>query len=182
MINARRFHSASKNRLALPSMRRQPSCWLIAFALALLLLGKSFGQTLPAPRPDNPNPWNGTWKLSPSRSSSVAAEEGVPQAYRFTMGTGTTTSIRWEIPELGEIAEGRTDGKPMNVTRNLPEPGLKLGVVAEGSSVLLYKVYKDGKVVGGGRMMLVDNGAAWVDLTWPDTRQDLASVLVYVRQ
>ena len=31
-------------------------------------------------------------------------------------------------------------------------------------------------------MMLVDNGAAWVDLTWPDDRQDLASELLYVRQ
>jgi hypothetical protein len=31
-------------------------------------------------------------------------------------------------------------------------------------------------------MMLVDNGAAWVDLTWPLDRQDLASELVYVKQ
>ena len=35
-------------------------------------------------------------------------------------------------------------------------------------------------------MMLVDDGHAWVDLTWPaengHDRQDLASELVYVKQ
>ena len=31
-------------------------------------------------------------------------------------------------------------------------------------------------------MMLVDDGKAWVDLTWPEDRQDLASELVYVKQ
>jgi hypothetical protein len=109
---------------------------------------------------------------------------GAPQAYRLTLGPAIAdpVSLKWEIPELGEIATGATDGKPMEVHRTTPTKGLSLGVRSEGKSQLVYSVYREGKLIGGGRMMLVDNGAAWVDLTWPLDRQDLASELVYVKQ
>ena len=87
-----------------------------------------------------------------------------------------------EIPELGEVVSGRTDGQPMPIRRTVPAPGLSLGVLCSGTSSLRYRVYKSGKLVGGGLMFLVDDGKAWVDLTWPDDRQDLASELVYVKQ
>jgi hypothetical protein len=139
---------------------------------------------LPPPKPADPNPWNGTWKLDASRSSPEVVKAGAPQAYRLTLGPAITdvVSLKWEIPELGEIATGATDGKPMDVHRTTPTNGLTLGVRSEGKAQLVYSVYREGKLIGGGRMMLVDSGAAWVDLTWPLDRQDLASELVYVKQ
>jgi hypothetical protein len=139
---------------------------------------------LPPVPPSEPNPWNGTWRLHVKRSSPAAAEEGVPQVYRLTLGTSgpSVVPIRWEIPELGEVVSGQTDGKPMNVHRTHPTPGLTLAVRTDGTRVLVYKVFKDGKLSGGGRMMLVDNGKAWIDVTWPSDRQDLASELTYVRE
>ena len=139
---------------------------------------------LPAPKPSDPNPWNGSWRLDVKRSSPVAAEQGVPQVYRFKLGPGgpQVVPIQWEIPELSEVVVGATDGKPMRISRREPTPGLALGVRTDGPASLTYTVYLNGKVEGGGRMMLVDNGAAWVDLTWPENRQDLASQLVYVKE
>ncbi len=139
---------------------------------------------LPPRKPADPNPWNGSWKLDVKRSSPAAAEAGVPQVYRFTLGPGDemTVPIKWEIPELGEVVDGATDGKPMAIHRTKPTPGLSLGVRKDGPAALTYSVYKNGKLNGGGRMMLVDQGRAWVDLTWPEDRQDLASELVYVKQ
>ena len=139
---------------------------------------------LPPPKPADPNPWNGTWKLDASRSSPDVVKAGAPQVYRLTLGPAITdvVSLKWEIPELGEIANGATDGKPMQVHRTRPANGLTMGVRSEGRAQLVHSVYRDGKVIGGGRMMLVDNGTAWVDLTWPVERQDLASELVYVKQ
>ena len=158
--------------------------------LALLALVAALTATaqLPPPRPANPNPWNGTWRLDVSRSSPAAAQPGVPQAYRFTLGPGGTAAvpITWEIPELGEVVRGRTDGSPMPVHRTHPSPGLTLAVRTDGPATLVYSVFRNGKLTGGGRMMLVDNGRSWVDLTWPaedgHDRQDLASELIYTRQ
>ena len=142
------------------------------------------GAQLPAPKPIDPNPWNGSWRLSVQRSSPVAAEPGVPQVYKFTLGPGSSSdvAIKWEIPELGEVVAGRTNDVAMPVVRTKPAPGLKLAVRTDGSASLLYSIFRDTKLVGGGRMMLIDNGTAWVDLTWPADRQDLASALVYVRE
>jgi hypothetical protein len=139
---------------------------------------------LPAPRSRTTSPWNGSWKLDPARSSPAAREPGVPQVYRFQLGGGESpvVPIRWEIPELGEVVVGHTDGRPMAITRAHPSPGLTLSVKTAGTATLLYTVERNGKLSGGGRMMLVDNGRAWVDLTWPEDREDLASELVYVRQ
>ena len=121
--------------------------------------------------------------LDIKRSSPVAAEEGVPQVYRFALGNSgpAVVPIQWEIPELGEIVKGYTDGKPMTIHRTDPTPGLTLAVRTDGRRVLLYEVLKDGKLFGAGRMMLVDDGRAWIDLTWPQDRQDMAVVLTYVK-
>lgn len=148
------------------------------------LASPSLSARSPSSKPFRANPWNGSWRLDTKRSSPAASEAGVPQVYRFTLGAGSsrTVSIKWEIPELGEVVSGRTDGKPMVIHRTTPTKGLTLAVVCEGASSLRYRVYQSGKLVGGGRMFLVDNEQAWVDLTWPDDRQDLASELVYVKQ
>ena len=143
---------------------------------------------LPPPGPATPNPWTGSWKLDVHRSSAAAAEEGVPQVYRLTLGPAgpAAVPITWEIPELGEVVTGRTDGIPMPIRRIRPALGLALAIRSEGPATLLYSVFRNGKLSGGGRMMLVDNGRSWVDLTWPaengKDRQDLASELVYVKQ
>ena len=107
-----------------------------------------------------------------------------PSGYRFNQGPGPSPDvpIRWKIPELGEVVTGRTNGTPMSIARTKPSPGLELAMRAEGPASLLYTVVRNGAVDGGGRLMLVDNGTAWVDLTWAADRQDLASVLVYVRE
>ena len=156
--------------------------------VALTLAAAAATAQLPPPKPADPNPWNGTWKLDVKRSSPAAAEPGVPQAYRLTLGPGGSalTPIQWEIPELGEVVSGRTDGAPMPVHRTHPAPGLTLAVRTDGPATLLYSVYRNGKLSGGGRMMLVDDGRSWIDLTWPAEngrdRQDLASELLYTRQ
>lgn len=151
---------------------------------AVLLAAMPLSAQLPPRKPADPSPWNGSWKLDVQRSSPAAAGEGVPQVYRFTLGPGENDAvpIKWEIPELGEVVQGSTDGKPMTIHRTRPTPGLALGVRKDGPASLLYTVYRNGKLFGGGRMMLVDDGHAWVDLTWPDDREDLASELVYVKQ
>jgi hypothetical protein len=152
-------------------------------AIMCSVLGVCHAQ-LPAPKPTDPNPWNGTWRLNIPRSSPVAAEAGVPRTYRFTLGPGNSedVAIKWEIPELGEVVTGHTDGKPMLIRRSSPDAGLFLEVRAETSTMLGYVVRRKGEVVGGGQMILVDNGTAWVDITWPEDRRDLASELVYVKQ
>ena len=155
-----------------------------AMAALLLTALPTAAQQLPTRKPADPSPWNGSWKLDVQRSSPAAAGEGVPQVYRFRLGPGDggVVPIQWEIPELGEVVRGATDGKPMAIRRTKPAPGMALAVRKEGSASLRYTVLRDGKLVGGGRMMLVDDGQAWVDLTWPDDREDLASELVYVKQ
>ena len=139
---------------------------------------------LPSPRPTDPNPWNGSWKIDLTRSTPGVAKVGVPQVYRFSLGAGngSVVSIKWEIPELGEVVTGLTNGKPISIQRTTATPGLTLAVLRDGSSALTYRVYRNGELEGGGRMMLVDNGAAWVDITWPLDRQDLASELRYVNE
>ena len=160
-------------------MKSHLSIFLAICALALPLPASA---QLPPMRPADPNPWNGTWKLDAGRSSPGA--EDAPQAYRFTLGAASASvvTIKWEIPELGEVVTGVTDGTPMPIHRATPTPGLKLAVRTDGRAGLLYSVYKDEKLIGGGRMMLIENGNAWVDLTWPEERQDLASELIYVKQ
>ena len=158
------------------------------YVLSIVLIGCGMALSamaqLPAPKPTDPNPWNGSWKIDLKRSTPGVAEAGVPQVYRFSLGAGngSVVPIQWEIPELGEVVNGFTDGKPMPVHRTRATPGLTLAVLRDGSSALTYSVYKNGVLEGGGRMMLVDNGAAWVDLTWPLDRRDLASELIYVKQ
>ncbi|WP_109488496.1 hypothetical protein [Occallatibacter savannae] len=132
----------------------------------------------------NPSPWTGSWKLDVARSSPVAAEAGVPHVYvlDFEPGGSPTVHFRWQIPEIGEVVKGITDGVPVPIQRTKPAPELRLGVRKDGPASLTYSVYDDGKQVGGGRMMLIDDGQAWVDVTWPSDHQDRASALVYVRK
>jgi len=125
------------------------------------------------------NPWNGTWLLDVARSTPGAKDQAAA-GYRFTLQPDG--QIKWEIPSLGEVVTGKTDGLPMEIHRTKPSPGLTLSVTAEGTEVLLYKVARNGKPVGEGRMTLVENGKAWVDLSWPAGQPQYAGELVYVKQ
>lgn len=125
------------------------------------------------------SPWNGTWVLNVQRSVP-GAKEGAAAAYRFTLGPDHT--IRWEIPSLGEVVTGHTDGQPMLIHRPGLSPGMTLAVTTDGPLTLLYKVAKDGKPFGEGRMTLVEDGKAWVDLTWPAGHPEQAGALVYNRK
>ncbi len=112
--------------------------------------------------------------------STPGIKDQAADAYRFSLQPDG--EIKWEIPSLGEVVTGRTDGKPMVIRRSKPTPGLTLSVQAEGPTVLLYKVARDGKPQGEGRMTLVENGKAWVDLSWPAGQPQYAGELVYVKQ
>jgi hypothetical protein len=125
------------------------------------------------------NPWNGIWVLDAGRSTPGIKDEAA-EAYRFTLQADG--QIKWEIPSLGEVVTGKTDGVPMEVHRTKPTPGLTLSVTAEGPQVLVYKVARNGKLTGEGRMTLVDNGKAWVDISWPAGQPQYAGELVYVKQ
>jgi hypothetical protein len=147
----------------------------MGFTLAAALLLVSLA---PATTPVE-NPWNGTWVLDASRSTPGAKDQAA-DGYRFTLQPDR--QIKWEIPSLGEVVKGKTDGVPMEIHRTKPSPGLTLSVIAEGPEVLIYKVARNGKPEGEGRMTLVENGNAWVDISWPAGQPQYAGELVYVKQ
>jgi hypothetical protein len=123
------------------------------------------------------SPWNGDWVLSPARNTAEI-KEAAADGYRFHLQPDGR--IRWEIPSLHEVVEGRVDGQPMRI-RRLEPTALTLSVTAEGARVLVYHVARNGKPEGEGRMTLVDQGRAWVDISQPAGRPDLAGAVVYVR-
>lgn len=125
-----------------------------------------------------PSPWEGSWTFDAARSSPDVGD--VPVEYRFTISG--TDGLRWEIPSLGEVVVGHLDGKPMPIHRASPTPGLTLAVQAVGPREWTYSVAKDGRYSGGGRMMLVDGGKAWVDLTWGAEGPGHGVELVYAKK
>jgi hypothetical protein len=143
----------------------------LGIILALVVLGRG--------APAKESPWNGTWVLDESRSTPGAKDQAA-DAYRFTLQPDG--GIKWEIPSLGEVVTGKTDGQRMPIHRLKVEPGLTLSVKTEGSTVLIYEVSRNGKPEGEGRMTLVENGKAWVDLSWPAGQPQYAGELVYVKQ
>jgi hypothetical protein len=147
----------------------------MGFFLATTLLLAS----LPPATTSAENPWNGTWVLDASRSTPGIKDQAA-NAYRFTLQPDG--QIKWEIPSLGEVVTGKTDGVPMEVHRTKPSPGLTLSVTAEGPEVLIYKVAHNGKPKGEGRITLVENGKAWVDISWPAGQPQYAGEVVYVKQ
>ena len=54
--------------------------------------------------------WNGTWILDAGRSTPGAKDKAA-DGYRFTLQPDG--QIKWEIPSLGEVVTGKTDGVPM---------------------------------------------------------------------
>ncbi|MHB8284129.1 MAG: hypothetical protein ACYDD1_05585 [Caulobacteraceae bacterium] len=148
---------------------------LAAVASAFASVGAA--QTLPPAPVLTESPWNGDWVLSQTRNTAemkAAAADG----YRFHLEADGC--IRWEIPSLHEVVEGRIDNQPMTIRRTRPT-ALTLAVSADGPRVLVYHVARNGKPEGEGRMTLVDQGRAWVDISEPAGRPDLAGAIVYVR-
>jgi len=123
-----------------------------------------------APALADENPWNGAWTLDAGRSTPGIKDQAAP-GYVFTLQPDG--QIRWEIPAIGEVVTGRTDGEP--------RPGMTLAVQTDGPRVMTYKVAIMGKPEGEGRMTLVENGKAWVDISWPAGKPEYAGALVYVR-
>lgn len=123
------------------------------------------------------SPWNGDWVLSPTRNTAEI-KEAAADGYRFHLQPDGR--IRWEIPSLHEVVEGRVNGQPMAI-RRLKPTALTLAVSVEGSRVLVYHVARNGKPEAEGRMTLVDQGKAWVDISQPVGRPDLAGAVIYVR-
>ena len=144
--------------------------------LAAAILFVSSASLAASPAMASQSPWSGSWQLNLPRSSA-AAKDGAPSVYRFQLGDDGR--IVWEIPELGEVVTGRTDGTPMPIKRTEPAPGLTLAVKAVGPRELTYEVAKSGRVMGDGRMMLVDDASAWVDLTWGEEGPGYGAELVY---
>lgn len=126
------------------------------------------------------SPWTGTWKLAPARSSPGA--DGAPPVY--VLAITADRRIRWEISSIGEVVTGHIDGQPMVVHRTKPTPGLTLSVSSSDPALpheLAYKVEKNGTQLGGGRMILIEGGKAWVDISWAAGKEEYGAELVYVR-
>jgi len=132
-------------------------------------------QALPPPPASNQSPWNSHWDLNTTRNS-VQIKDGAAQDYRFHVYADGR--LRWEIPSLHELAEGRLGGVPIMIHRP-GTSGLAIAVKAEGPRVLTYRVTKNGIPEGKGRMTLVEQDRSWVDITEPAGRPDLASVVIY---
>jgi hypothetical protein len=153
------------------------SKYLVAVTAVALMTAVASAQTLP-PRPSlTTSPWNGDWVLSRSRNTDEIKQTAA-DGYRFNLAVDG--HIRWEIPSLHEEVEGQTDGRPM-VIRRPGATGLSLSVIRVNERVLTYRVSEGGRVEGEGRMTLVDQGKAWVDISQPFDRPDLAGAVVYVR-
>jgi hypothetical protein len=155
------------------------SLLLAVLNIRILLAATLLITFLTTARTSTDNTWNGTWRLDAGRSTPGAKDQAA-DGYRFTLQPDG--QIKWEIPSLGEVVTGKTDGVPMAIHRTKPSPGLTLSVTAEGPEVLLYKVARNGKPEGEGRMTLVENGKAWVDISWPAGQPQYAGELVYVKQ
>jgi hypothetical protein len=125
------------------------------------------------------SPWNGSWRLDVARSSP-AAKEGAAAGYRFHFEADG--KFRWEIPSLNEVVLGKIGGTPAAIRRDGKDTGLTLSLKAEGIREMTYQVARHGKLLGGGRMTLVDNGTAWVDLTSAAGQPEMAHQIVYVKQ
>lgn len=125
-----------------------------------------------------PSLWNGTWRFSPERSSPGTIGSAAA-AYRFKVEEDG--SLRWEIPSRREVLNGRLDGRPMPIVYPGAPSGLTLAVTGVSAAEWTYQVAKDGQVMGGGRMVLVDDGSAWVDLTRGRDGPGHGHMLVYVR-
>lgn len=145
--------------------------------LAGLCLDLPISAQVPPPRVLAESPWNGDWVLSRTRNPKEI-REGAAEGYRFHLSADGT--IRWEIPTLQEVVEGHTNGEAMTIRRPGAE-GQTLAVRVEGPFALRYTVFKKGKPFGEGRMTLVEGARAWVDITQPFGRPDLAHVVIYVR-
>lgn len=150
---------------------------VICAAFMACAASMAVAQNLPAVPVLTESPWNGDWVLSQTRNTAEI-KEAAAQGYRFLLQPDGR--IRWEIPSLHEVVEGRVDGQPMAI-RRLKPTALTLAVSAEGPRVLVYHVTRNGKPEGEGRMTLVDQGKAWVDISQPVGRPDLAGVVIYVR-
>lgn len=125
------------------------------------------------------SPWDGYWQLDAARSSPNA-REGAAADYRFHILRDG--SLTWEIPSLREVVNGRTDGKPMPIRRPGAPKDLSLSVQRVNDQVLHYQVHLRGVLQGEGRMTLVEDGKAWVDITWPAGKPEHAAVVVYVKR
>ncbi|QYE33818.1 hypothetical protein KZX46_13365 [Polymorphobacter sp. PAMC 29334] len=141
------------------------------------IAGVAMGRELPPPPVLTESPWNGDWILSPTRNTPEI-KEAAADGYRFHLQPDGR--IRWEIPSLHEVVEGRMDGQAMAIRRLKPTT-LTLAVSAQGPRVLIYHLVRNGKPEGDGRMTLVDQGKAWVDISQPAGRPDLAGAVIYVR-
>ena len=140
-------------------------------------LSTANAQSLPPVPVLTESPWNGDWVLSQTRNTAEI-KEAAAEGYRFHLQPDGR--IRWEIPSLHEVVEGRVNGQPMPI-RRLKPTALTLAVSADGPRVLVYHVARNGKPEGEGRMTLVDQGRAWVDISQPAGRPDLAAAVIYVR-
>jgi hypothetical protein len=151
-----------------------------AIFLSLAIVGAFVAEAAPGLPPVpvlSHSPWDGDWVVSRTRNPKDIIDEAA-DGYRFQLTKDG--HIRWEIPSLREVVEGHTDGRPMPIHRP-GSAGQSLSVVASGKYVLTYRVYRNGKPDGEGRMTLIDQGRAWVDITQPFGRPDLAAAVIYVR-
>ena len=140
-------------------------------------VGLLIAASLAPASPTRASPWDGSWRLDLGRSSAMA-KQGAADGYRFKIEADGR--IKWEIPSLGEVAEGRIDGRPMLVHRPTPTHGLKISVKPDGVASLVYTVSDEHGLQGGGRMTLVDQAKAWVDVTW-GAGYPIGYAFVYVR-
>ena len=97
----------------------------------------------------------------------------------YTFTVTTAGAITWQIPAIGEIATGRTNGEPMAVHRRKPTPGMMLSVRADGPLLFHYRVLKNGVIEAAGLMRLIEGGKAWIDVSWRVDKPEDAGELVY---
>ncbi len=122
------------------------------------------------------SPWTGVWALDPARAEPKGA------APSYTLAVSPQGDLDWQIPAIGEIVNGHTDGKPMVISRLRPTPGLTLSVLATGPRTWRYTVEKYGAYQGGGLMTLAPDGKSWTDIPYDHDTPHPELTMVYLKQ
>jgi len=133
--------------------KRSSGRWLLATAaiLALLLFtsGMAMAQT---------DPFVGTWKLdtaksTPERKSETRIVESSPTGMKVSVDRTNADGSNQQFNYTANL-----DGKPYPFTGKAPYGADSIGVTLGSSNTLTFKLWRGGKVIGSGTLVVSADG------------------------
>ncbi len=158
--------------------RTWPSCLLAVAAILLLAFitsGLASAQT---------DPFVGVWKLNatkstPARKSETRIVESSPQGLRVSVERTNADGSNQQFNYTANL-----DGKPYPFVGNAPYGADSVSVTLGSSNTLTYKLYRGGKVIGTGSMVVsADGKTATLKSKGTDEKgKTQTSVSIYTKQ